>query len=184
MAKQTTKKVITVRTGKSASAAKKAPAEKTSHGPKRELIALLDSLGNDEIAWLLTQAKTMMYNKKVVELNAAAEDLANAKKSAAKPTGRGKSATPPDAVDVVQAGGPKSFNIVMGNAHLFLNIGELKEMVRIAQAAGNAGDGAARLYRWCTRERTDMIADAGLTGPGDARLGRLYSVLRERYSVD
>ena len=201
MAKQTaTKKVITVKTkgaspktakssGKAdgekksrSSSAGKAGAKEAAGGPRKELTALLDQLGSDEIHWLLKQVKTMLYNKKVVELNQAAKDLAETKSTAPKAAGRQKTPSEPS-VDIVQAGGPKNFNIIMGSSHLFLNLGELKELVRIAQAADNAGDGAARLYRWCGRERSDMINDAGLSGPGDARLGLLYGILKERYSV-
>ncbi len=195
MAKQTgTKKVITVtakakkpasgKTTPKTTAAKKTSSQETAKGPKGELIGLLENLEAEEISWLITQVKTMMYNKKVVELNKAAVDLANSKKGTATTSGGQAPAKAPDVVDIVQAGSPKNFNIVMGNAHLFLNLGELKDMVRIAQTAGNPDDGAARLYAWCRKERTDMINDAGLSGPKDPRLNRLCILLRERYSVE
>jgi hypothetical protein len=146
-------------------------------GPTKELHELLDQLDDKEVAWLVTQAQTMLYNRKVNEVNEAAKKLAESKK-------RITPVSAPDIVDIVQAGSGKSFNIVMGNARLFLNLDELKALVRIAQATDNAGDASGRMYRWFDRERRDIIIDASLSGPGDPRLIRVYSLLREKFVVD
>ena len=166
-----TRKTVTVRT------------KTTPKGPRKELLALLDDLGDEEVAWLVTQARTMVYNHKVDEVNQAARDLADSRRKSAG-TGDRKAAPAPTAVDIVQSGGPKTFNIVMGQAHLFINLAELKALVKIAQSAEDAGDGAGRLYRWCDRERRDIINDGGLSGPKDPRLAQLHQILRDRYTVD
>ena len=146
-------------------------------GPTKELHELLDQLDDKEVAWLVTQAQTMLYNRKVDEVNKAAKNLAESKKHITP-------SAAPDNVDIVQAGSGKSFNIVMGNARLFLNLEELKALVRIAQATDDAGNASGRMYRWFDRERRDIIIDASLSGPGDARLARVYYLLREKFVVD
>jgi|GEM_PF-2000941 len=192
--RKTTRKTVTKKiTGKPGSDSKK-NAKKSGNTQKKgshsreeaELTAILAELNRDEINWLITQAKTMVYNHKVEEVNRAGRNLAESKKLSAEPvvqkTGSSQSGST-ETIDIVQAGGPKSFNIITGNARLFLNLEELKAMVKIAGAAVDTGDGAGRLYRWCRRERNDILIDGGITGPADKRLKKLFSILRDRFTL-
>lgn len=174
--KKTTKKIVTVK-----KTAGKSPAANKEKG---ELITLLDQLNREEINWLITQAKTMVYNQKVDEVNKAAHVLLESKKRSGSKKSKSKPTPAPDAVDIVQAGGPKNFNILLGNTRLFLNLNELKSMVKIAEAANNPGDGAGRLFRWCRRERNDILIDGGIAGPSDPRLRLIFKILKDRYTVD
>lgn len=150
---------------------------------RKELVTLLEQLSREEISWLITQSKTMIYNHKVDEVNTAAKDLQESRKKAAIPKKVPKSSPGKETVDIVQAGGPKNFNILMGNARLFINLNELKALVKIAEAANDAGDGAGRLYRWFHKERNDILIDGSITGPADPRLFLVYKIIRERYTV-
>ena len=173
--KKTTKRTVTV---------KPSQGKKTSGSPeKSELILLLDQLNRDEINWLVTQAKTIVYNHKIDDVNAAAKDLVESKKRTTVPIKKTKASSNHDFVDIIQAGGPKNYNIVVGNARLFININELKSMVKITQAADDAGDGAGRLFRWCRRERNDMLIDSGISNPTDLRLQEIYKIIKDRYTV-
>ena len=161
----------------------KPKSSKPVSGPKKELMDLLPDLSTEEIAWLVTQARTMIYNHKVEEVNAAAKNLVEAKKKTPPKKAPKKGAAKKPAVDIVQAENGKTFNIVVDNARLFLNLGELKALVKIAQADGDAGNGAGRLYRWMDRERRDMIIDGNLAGPTDPRLAMIHGLLREKFTV-
>lgn len=173
--KKITKKTVTVkpRSGKTAAVVPE----------KKELVALLDQLSRDEISWLITQSKTMIYNQKVDEVNSAAKDLQDSRKKTAVPKKTQKSSPGNEAVDIVQAGGPRNFNILMGNARLFINLNELKALVKISEAAHDGGDGAGRLYRWFHKERNDILIDGSITGPADPRLYLIFKIIRERYTV-
>jgi len=171
--KKTTKKTVTSR--KSNPKPKKKP---TANPVNAELIAILNELEQSEVKWLINQAKTMVYNHKVEEVNKAAKDLAGNTRNTGSTEKK-----PSNTVDIVQTGGAKSFNILMGNARLFLNLQELKAMVKIAAATEDAGDGAGRLYRWCRKERNDILIDGGISNPGDNRLKNIYSILRENFTV-
>ena len=179
--KKTTKKTVAVKKTAGKPAAKRAGS--AANKEKGELITLLDQLNRDEINWLITQAKTMVYNQKVDEVNIAAQVLLESKKRSGSKKSKPKSAPAPDTVDIVQAGGPKNFNILLGNARLFLNLNEIKSLVKIAEAADNPGDGAGRLFRWCRRERNDILIDGGIAGPSDPRLRMIFKILKDRYTV-
>ncbi len=183
--KKTTRKTVTVKkaAGKSPDGKpiqKKAAPIKSS---RNELITLLDQLNGEEINWLITQAKTMVYNQKVDEVNKAAQNLVDSKKRSGPIKSKPKPSPAPEKVDIVQAGGPKNFNILLGNARLFLNLNELKSMVKIAEAADNPGDAAGRLFRWCRKERNDILIDGGIAGPSDSRLRLIFKILKDRYTV-
>ena len=122
--KKTTKRTVTV---------KPSPGKKTSGSPeKSELISLLDQLNRDEINWLVTQAKTIVYNHKVDDVNVAAKDLVDSKKRTKVPKKKTKESSNHDFVDIIQAGGPKNYNIVVGNARLFINI-NVAQSLRMSQ---------------------------------------------------
>ena len=179
--KKTTRKTVTTRkpTTKPKSSQKKQP----QNPAKLELISILNDLNQDEINWLITQAQTLVYNHKVEELNKSARNLAESKnKSKNKPTSP-DGIPPENTIDIVQAGSKKNFNILLGNARLFLNLQELKALVKIASAAEDSGDGAGRLYRWFTKERSDILKDGGISNPVDKRLKVIYSILKDRFTV-
>ena len=158
---------------------------KSEKGPAEELNSLLAELSGEEISWLITQARTMIYNHKVEEVNKAAVELAETKKKTSKGTGKsGKSAkSGSGAVDVEPTGNGKSFVIIMGGKRLFVSLSELKTLVRFTQVTDDPADGSKRIFGWMGRERTDMINDAAVSGPGDPRLPLLFGVLRDKFTV-
>jgi len=179
--KKTTKKTITTR--KPAAKPKASQKKPVQNKAKAELSAILDELAADEINWLITQAKTMLYNHKVEEVNKAAQNLADSKnKSKSKPASSDNS-HPENMIDIVQTGSKKSFNILLGNARLFINLEELKALVKIAAAANDSGDGSGRLYRWFSKERSDILKDGGIGSPADKSLRVIYSILKDRFTV-
>ena len=188
--KKTVKRTVTTKTGpKTAKAAGSKPKarQKTSSEPAQALIALLDELAPDDISWLITQARALIYNHKVDEVNQAARELADAKnhstgiENASSANKRTK--TGPENIDIEQTGNGKSFNIILGNTRLFLNLNELKTLVKMSQLTDDRANASARIYRWMDKERRDMINDAGFAGPSDPRLGVIFGILREKFSV-
>ncbi len=179
--KKTTKKTVTTRKP----AVKKKPSQKkpVKNPAKTELSAILDELTSDEINWLVTQAKTMLYNHKVEEVNKAAQNLADSKKKSKNKPADHEGYSQEKTIDIVQAGNNKNFNILLGNSRLFLNLQELKTLVKIAAAADDSGDGAGRLYRWFSKERSDILKDGGIGSPSDKRLRVIYSILKDRFTV-
>ncbi len=167
MAKHVVRKTVKHIKSKPASTAK-------SSTDRSELNKLLKELNEKEIKWVLAQVKTIIHNHKVAEINAAAHDLQKNKTPAPKPTG----------VDVVQVGNTKNFNILWDNARLFLNLAELKSLVKIAQSVSDNTDGAGRIYRWFQRERKDIIIAGNISGPGDAHLKKLVTILKEKFSAN
>ncbi len=183
--KKTTKKTVTTR--KPASKPKASQKKPPQSPAKLKLISILESLNPDEINWLITQAQTMVYNHKVEELNESARNLSesknNSKKKSKNKPASPDSILPENTIDIVQAGSNKNFNILLGNSRLFLNLQELKALVKIASSAEDSGDGAGRLYRWFTKERSDILKDSGIGSPADKRLKEIYSILKDRFTV-
>ena len=159
--------------------------QESSNPERDELISLLSDFNGEEITWLLTQARTIIYNHKVEEVNKAAKNLVDVKgrktKSGDNNTKGGN--TEPELVSIEPTGNGKSFVIIMGIKRLFVSLKELKELVKLTQVTDDPTDASKRLFAWMNRERSDMVIDAGITGPGDPRLPPLFRILRDKFTV-
>lgn len=182
--KPTTARKSSGGTGKKKPAKSAAKAKKTP-GPADELKAMLPQLSPDEITWLITQARTMIYNHKVEEVNKAGQDLVETRKRK-KSSSSGKTSKKvrtPDPISIEPTGNGRSFVLIMGGKRLFLSLKELKDLVKLTQVTDDASNASRRIYAWMERERMDMVNDAAVSGPGDARLAVVFDILREKFTV-
>lgn len=166
-------------------------AKESDKNLREEIAGLLGEIDKEGLLFLRKQARTLIYNRKVVETDAAARALnesiqreaesgTGGKKKGKKTT---KKTTPPAVVRIDEGEGLQHFNLVFGNSRIFINRGEMKALAKICEAAASPAAGAASLYRWSRRERSDLLNDAGIAGPGDTRLVELYRLISENYTA-
>ncbi len=190
--KKTIKRTVTTKTGspkkektKSTGSKKGSKAAgRSTQDPAAELNLLLEELSHEEINWLISQARTMIYNHKVEEVNKAAQELAETKKRASAPARQSrKKVEPADSVSIEPTGNGRSFVAILGTKRLFVTLNELKDLVKHAQATDDMAAASKRLFAWMERERRDMVNDAGITGPTDPRLAMMIDILRNQFTV-
>ena len=185
--KSPAKKPATARKGASRSGAAKKPQASTGReiairDPRRtkqisELTAIAERLNDDGLELLLAQAQLIDHKGKIEEfnrqLNVAAARAAAARKAAARPS-----------FDVqVERTKDDFFIIQMDQVRVFFNRGELRELTRICHAAANATAGARRMYAWFAKERSDLLADAGINTERSPYLINLYQIIVSTYTV-
>jgi hypothetical protein len=176
---------------------------------RAELDALLDKLDEESLQFLKQQAEILIYSGELEEARRKAAEAARNINRVQKQRRRSAGATgEPGAGDDAGEGGTEagetgegekdrravreppvsvtrrsetSFIITVTGTRVFFNRQEMRDLTRIAHAAGDAADGARRLHRWLSRERSDFLKDTGAARPGDPRLQELWSVITSTY---
>ncbi len=158
---------------------------KKSATPLEQLIEAAKSLGEEEILFLLKQARTMIYNKSVDELNEAAEQLEQKRRRTAS------NRSSPIAVDesmrgsvsIEQSSTGKSYVLVTRNERKLFDPREMMGLVKIAHSTEDAADAIPRLLRWLQRNRDDVILDCGLSAR-DPAMHELFHLLRDKFTLN
>ncbi|MDC7240440.1 MAG: hypothetical protein PQJ50_08790 [Spirochaetales bacterium] len=152
----------------------------------KDIRALLKGLETGDLQFLLNQAEVLDYNRKVrlerEEQKKETESSSESKKNSGKKAKSKKSAPPVDEIAIEQTERSKFFNLRIGTALLFMDYHEIQAIFKIARAAGNQTEGAARLYRWFDRERRDVLAEGGIGGPASPKLKIIYNVLLDTFT--
>lgn len=167
-AKKTVKKTV------KQTATKKTPAprgELTRRDTlQAELVAALDGLDEEGLLFLLEQANVLLHNARVDELQS--------KRKARKPAESG--AAEPE-VAVEESADRKAFFITLGEVRKILSLQEMQQVVRICHGAGSVPEAARRLYTVFSRERRDILMDAGIDAARSPLLVALAQVVTARY---
>jgi len=156
-----------------------------------ELRKLTEDVDAEGLAFLIDQTRILLYNAQVEKMNREldrqrsrlqADLTAGGKRGDTGSTARdGRAAGASGGVSVEEGGDRSHFIVTLGGARKFFVLDELRSLVKICQAAGSKSAGAERLYRWLSRNRTDVLADAGIGGPASPLLKELHGVLTARY---
>ncbi len=149
-----------------------------------ELSSLLPGLDEEGLAFLIEQARTHLYNMKVLELEAEAERLeASSARSRTLSSARG-AARPAGGGFSIKAGeGGTDYSIVRDGKWKMFTREEMLAMVRIATVREPLEAVAPRLYRWLKAERSDFFGDIPVSGPSDPALASLAKLLRATFEV-
>jgi hypothetical protein len=155
--------------------------ERRSDVLRHDLITLLEGIEDEEaLAFLLRQARTIIHNISVQKVNDEIQRLGHeAVALSTEPLRRKQKAPAPARVEANP--GAKSFVLEAGGQRKILSLTEMKELARICQAAPNPEEGAARLYRWLTRNRTDILGDAGIRSWQDTVLQEIFKEIRDNF---
>ena len=153
---------------------------------RKELEALLDKLDEESLQFLKQQADILIYSGELEEARKKAAQDAETGKAGSDEAGApdAEEPGPPEPPVSITRRSETSFLITVTGTRVFFNRQEMRELTRIAHAAGDAGDGARRLHRWLARERSDFLKDTGTERAGDPRLAELWSVIVSTYKAD
>lgn len=183
------------RASKKASAAKAGAAKGEAGRDElaKELASLIPELDAEGLAFLIEQARVHLYNMRVAELEAAAEEAERAstrargiaKSAGAKAGGKAKGGTAEGAegLSIKASEDGSTYDLVYGGKWKLFTGDEMLAMVRIATVKDPQDQVAGRLYRWLSAERSDVINDLGLSGLADPTLKRLVALLRKTFTI-
>ena len=154
--------------------------------PLEQLVEIAGRLNEEGILFLLKQAHTMEYNKKVDELNETAENLSNTRwqsqagnsKSKNAPMRTGKSGV----VTIERASFGRSYILVIGNQRKTLDEHEMMSLVKMAHSETDERVRISRIFRWMQRFRDDIIIDTGVTARSPA-IKELQDLLKSSFSL-
>lgn len=142
-----------------------------------EIVSIAEGLEDDSLDLLLEQAKTVNYKNKIEkfnrQLNVAARKAVEARHKAARP----------DYYVEIEQTEDGFFIIQLDDQRIFFNRAEMRELTRICHKAKDANAGARNLFRWFERERSDLLADAGIDSNRSPYLLNLYEIIVNTYKV-
>lgn len=174
--------------------AKKA-SELASEALRQELAELLPQLDQEGLVFLLEQARVHLYNMKVLELEAAAEQLAARRPATAQAarqvkSGKGRTKTVHDSAAgtagtfrIEAAAGGSVYHLVSDEHWKMFAGDEMLAMVKICSSADAPELLAARLHRWLKAERSDFFADIAISGAADPKMIELVQLLRKTFTI-
>ncbi len=174
---------------KKAPAAKKAARKASGDGRDElaaELSSLIPELDSEGLAFLIEQARVHLYNMRVVDLEAAAEEAERASTRARKAGSAkdaAKASAAPEALSIKAASDGSAYDLVYNGKWKMFTGDEMLAMVRIASSKDPADQVSGRLYRWLLAERSDAINDLGLSGLADPLLKKLVVLLRKTFTI-
>lgn len=151
---------------------------------RKELAGLVQSIDSEGLSFLIKQSHILLHNRQVEKVNKEMQKLSTidqkAKKGSSAKTA-GEAAGIPGSVDIEESG--SNFILVMRTSRKFLSLKEMRSLVRVCQAAESSSAAGPRLYRWFSRNRTDVLSDAQISGPADPGLRGIYEVITDRYKT-
>jgi len=171
-----------------ASSAKGARSKSGEQALRKELAGLVQSIGSEGLSFLINQANILLHNRQVEKINKELQELSaidqkikKGSRAGAAGKATGKTAGIPVSVDIEESG--SNFILVMRTSRKFLSLKEMRSLVRVCQAAESSSAAGPRLYRWFSRNRTDVLSDAEISGPADPQLIGIYELIADRYTT-
>ena len=155
---------------------------------RKELAGLVQSIDSEGLSFLINQSHILLHNRQVEKVNKEMQKLSTIDQKAKK--GRragvaGKTAGKADgilvSVDIEESG--SNFILVMRTSRKIFSLKEMRSLVHVCQAAESNGAAGPRLYRWFSRNRTDVLTDAQISGPADPQLLAIYKLITARYKT-
>lgn len=146
--------------------------------------ALLTEMEHTELKFILQQAEVLDHNRKLRLKQAEANEQGireNPHSEPEQPLSKANQDTVPF-VYIEQTERSKFFNICIGSARLFMDYQEIQALFKIASAASSAEEGVPRLFRWFKKERSDVLTEGNIRGPGSPVLRSIYESLLETFT--
>ena len=150
---------------------------------RNQLIELSGEIDEQGLLFLIKQANTLIYNRKVDELNQQAEALEQSKANQSalrQDSASGEEAYP---VTVERGAFGASYILCVGRVRKTLSEEEMFPLVKVCHAARDRQDGMARTYRWFKRNRDDILLDLGITSPKHIALSSIHEALTAIFQI-
>ena len=149
----------------------------------KEINSLLEKINMEGLKFLKDQADVLLYNQDIKKQNEKKKKSSlPATSSSGKIEGTGSKKSASLEVYIQQLKNPSYFNIRIGNTKLFMDIHEMKALYKIAKTAKSPREGGVRLYSWFKKERSDVLADGGITDSGNPYLAQIHKALMDTFT--
>ena len=175
------------------------PAKKKSEKRlllEEELQEAMAQVDEEGLAFLLSQAHVLIHNAQVQRINQELAELDRKNRAARKAISAAAGAK--SAEEPAAAAGPASAALVsiegsadgkatflsLGGTRKVLAVDELKRLVRICYAADSKSAALHQLFRVLSRDRSDILVDAKISGPSSPLIEGLFYSLREKYRLE
>lgn len=149
----------------------------------KELRGLIREIDREGLLFLIKQANTLIYNQRVEKLNRETEKAGKTSPSAKQGKQESPAAVQEGGVRIERGAFGRSFIVDLGQVRKTFDEAEMLGLVKVARAGSSGADGASRIYRWLSRNRDDVLLDAGIGSARDSVLADLWRVLGKSFSV-
>ena len=150
---------------------------------EKELVEKLKQIDAEGLLFLLKQTQVLIHNAEVDKINREMVEL-----DKSKPTSRTQKQTQlqtPAAESVEpmieKSENGKSFFIRFESVRKIMTVDEMKRLVHICYSAESKSAALRQMYTVLKKERGDIIADAGISGPGSSVLDGLFHTIRSTF---
>jgi len=163
---------------------KKTPLKKSTPSPlTKNLLELAKQLDNEEVAFLIKQAQVFVKNKQIRKrLKETTESVTYEHRTMSAKDFQ-LPALEKEKIEFVEGKDGSHFIIVVGTERNFFSREEFKKIVALCHVAGDEKDGMRRLYTWFDRNRSDVLKNTDIKGPGDIALATIYNAVINTYDV-
>jgi hypothetical protein len=162
---------------------KKGTAKKTSRGGeltrrdrlRAEISAALEDIDEEGLVFILEQANVLLHNARVEELERKRRARGDEGAAADAPQ-----APKAPAAGVEESADRKTYFLVLGKERKVLSRAEMQQVAKICHDAPTTADAATRLHAVFSRERRDILMDAGIGSASSPLLVALADAVRAR----
>jgi len=153
----------------------------------KELRSLIPKLDSPGLAFLAKQARVLLYNIQVEELNKAAKAVNVASKHsnsiAKKSSVREKPNSAKESMSIQGTKNNSNYFLRYQNKSSIFSREEMTSIVKIANGKGTDLEIRSRLYNWFDRERKDILAAIPITDKFDDQLKILVTVIKKTFKL-
>ncbi|MBN2737407.1 MAG: hypothetical protein JXR70_10540 [Spirochaetales bacterium] len=173
---------------KTKSSPKKSTVPKQSVQQKRllkELQGLLPQIDEEGLIFLLKQAQVLVHNQQIDKINREIVEYEEKKRdNKAVKSGQTKSKKQnAEAIVSIEDTGKKNFILIFNGARKFLDLEEMRSLVKISHGADGSGEGILRLYKWLARNRQDILIDSAVAKASHPAMELLYKFIMRHYTL-
>jgi len=144
---------------------------------QEELIKLIKEIDEEGLLFLIQQTNVLRYNMQIDKINNEQEKIVkgNAKKVSTN--------VPKNHVEIFPGDQNKNFIIQLNTARKFMSRQDFRGIVRIAQSPDSITEITKRLFRWLSKERSDILHDCKIGSSTDPLLKEFVKVVKSKYKI-
>ena len=149
-----------------------------------ELNGLIPQIDSEGLAFLVKQARVLIYNMQVDQLNKAAGAVNDAASREAGIKRERKTAkSEGEKLRIAGSESGSSYYIFYRNSNVMFSRDEMLQLVKIAGGKGTDLELSERLYAWFKRERGDIFALIPLADKFDDRLKTIAALIKKNFKI-
>jgi hypothetical protein len=149
----------------------------------KEMKALIPKLDSEGLAFLVKQARVLIYNMQVDQLNKAAQAAHTASNRSKAVKALKTQAQKKDKIEIKATDSGSGFYLYYNNGNTVFSKSEMTSLVKIAHADADESEICERLFRWIERERKDVFLLVPIYDKYDEKLKILADLIRKKFKL-